>query len=120
MNPIKYSIVIPTYNHCDDLLKPCIESIEKYTDMRNIEVIIVANGCTDGTREYANTLGPNYKLVWFDEPLGYTKATNQGILQAQGEYVILLNNDTEFIAQEKNFWLRLLEQPFLEKQIWDL
>lgn len=32
-NKTKYSIVIPTYNHCDDLLRPCVESIYKYTDM---------------------------------------------------------------------------------------
>jgi FkbM family methyltransferase len=115
MNTPKYSIVIPTYNHCDDLLRPCIESIEKYTDLSNVEVIIVANGCTDNTRAYAESLGPNYKLVWIQNSAGYTKATNEGIRVAKGEYVILMNNDIELLAQEKNKWLQLLEQPFSDK-----
>lgn len=47
---IKYSIIIPTLNHCDDLLVPCVNSILQYTDMSNVEIIISANGCTDNTR----------------------------------------------------------------------
>ena len=47
-----YSIVIPTYNYCNDLLKPCLESIIKYTDLLDLEVLVVANGCTDNTKEY--------------------------------------------------------------------
>lgn len=112
INNIKYSIVIPTYNHCDDLLKPCIESILKYTNHEMIEIIVSANGCKDNTRDYVNSLGDVAKLVWSDEPLGYTKATNLGIQQAKGEYVILLNNDTELLPQPTNCWLQMLEQPF--------
>lgn len=112
----KYSIIIPTYNHCDDLLKPCLESIEQYSDMTQIEVIVSANGCTDNTREYVESLDPKiYKLVWSDEALGYTKATNLGIKAAVGEYVVLLNNDTLILPSEKNTWLRMLEQPFIER-----
>ena len=40
----KYSIVIPTYNHCEDLLKPCIDSILKYTDHDLIEIIASKSG----------------------------------------------------------------------------
>lgn len=109
---MKYSIVIPTYNHCSDLLKPCIESIVKYSDLANLEVIVVANGCTDETREYVNGLGKPFKLVWSDEALGYTKATNLGIREASGQYVILMNNDVVLIDQPKNRWLDILEGPF--------
>lgn len=113
----KYSIVIPTYNHCDDLLKPCIESIEKYTDISNVEIIVVANGCTDNTREYVESLGNSVKLIWVDEAIGYTKATNLGIQKATGEYVILLNNDTELLAQQQNEWLMMLEEPFKDPKV---
>lgn len=112
---IKYSIVIPTFNHCDDLLKPCVESIFQFTDMSNVEIIIVANGCTDNTKEYVEALQKNYpnniSLIWSDEALGYTKATNLGIKQAVGQYVVLLNNDTLLLHQEKNEWLNKLEEP---------
>lgn len=119
----KYSIVIPTYNHCDDLLKPCIESILKYTDMSNVEIIVVANGCTDGTFEYLsrhpllhNKKEDLLKLVWHPEAMGFTKATNLGIRCSQGEFIILLNNDTVLLEQPKNQWLQMLEEPFHSKQ----
>lgn len=112
-NKMKYSVVIPTYNHCDDLLKPCIDSIKRYSDTANIEIIVVANGCTDNTKEYAQSLGDQIKLIWVDEAIGYTKATNMGIKQATGEYVILLNNDTELLQQPTNTWLNMLEAPFI-------
>lgn len=109
---IKYSIIIPTYNHCDDLLKPCIESIIKYTNLSNVEIIIVANGCTDGTRAYVESLGYPFNLIWIDEASGYTKSTNIGIKAASGTYIILLNNDTVLLDQNINKWLQMLESPF--------
>lgn len=116
-NPVKYSVIIPTYNHCDDLLKPCLESIIQYTDLSNVEVIVVANGCVDNTREYVQSLDSKvFKLVWIDEPSGYTKSTNAGMKVARGDYLILLNNDTQLLEQNKNDWLNILEKPFLEKK----
>lgn len=111
---MKYSIVIPTYNHCDDLLKPCLQSIIKYTDLTDIEVIVVANGCVDSTREYVESLGNPFKLIWIDQPAGYVRATNAGIQSSIGEYVILLNNDTELTSQPKSDWLKKLESPFAD------
>ena len=113
----KYSIVIPTYNHCDDLLKPCIESIFKYSDMSQVEIIVVANGCVDNTKEYVESLDKDLvKLIWVEEAIGYTKATNLGIKASTGEYVVLLNNDTEILPSAQNSWLNILEAPFVEKK----
>lgn len=109
----KYSIIIPTYNHLEDCLKPCVESIRTYTDLSNVEVIIVANGCTDGTREYIQNLPSQFKIIWHDEALGYTRATNIGIKAAKGEYLVLLNNDTVLMPQPTDTWLNLMVQPFL-------
>ena len=107
------SVVIPTYNHCADLLKPCIESMIKYTNLYNMEVLIVANGCIDETKEYVESLGEPFKLIWADEKLGYTKATNLGIKNAKGKYVVLLNNDTVLLPQDKNTWIDMLKEPFV-------
>lgn len=109
---MKYSIVIPTYNHCEDLLMPCIASIIKYTDLSDAEIIISANGCKDNTLEYVSSLGNKVKLIWSDEPLGYTIATNMGIKAATGEYIILLNNDVELLPQIRNTWINQLVAPF--------
>jgi beta-1,4-mannosyl-glycoprotein beta-1,4-N-acetylglucosaminyltransferase len=113
----KYSIVIPTYNHLEDCLKPCVESIIKFTDLSNVEVIIVANGCVDGTKDYLKTLPTDYfKTIWLDAPSGYTHSTNEGIKIAKGEYVILLNNDTVLLPQNVNDWLKMLEAPFVSDE----
>lgn len=114
---MKYSIVIPTYNHCEKYLKPCVDSIIKYTTMSDVQLVVSANGCTDNTAAYLGYLGtaiPNLRVVWDDRPLGYARATNLGIEVAFGQKIVLLNNDTVLLDQEKDTWLRMLEAPFLE------
>jgi len=111
---MKISIVIPTYNHCNDLLKPCIDSILKYTNLIDIEVIVSANGCKDNTKEYVESLGRPFKLVWNDNAIGYSKAINVGIEASSGEYILLLNNDIILLEQEKHTWINLLLAPFYE------
>lgn len=117
----KYSIVIPTHNHLNDCLIPCLNSIIKNTDMDDTEIIVVANGCTDGTNEYIEQLSKDNKAVnplWFKDALGYTKATNIGIQQSRGEYVVLLNNDTIVLDwQQKSDWLKAMELPFLSRKV---
>ena len=113
----KISIVIPTYNHCDDLLKPCIDSIIKYTDLENVEVIVSANGCKDNTKEYVESLGEPFKLVWNEEAIGFSRAINAGIEIATGDYIILLNNDVILLNQVKNTWLKMLSEPFEDSTV---
>jgi glycosyltransferase involved in cell wall biosynthesis len=118
---MKYSVVIPTYNHCDDFLKPCVESIFKYTNLADIELIISANGCSDNTSLYLdelrykfNSLGlaKNFKVVWSDEALGYPKATNAGIKESTCDKIVLLNNDCTLLEQNTNEWLEILNTSF--------
>lgn len=112
MKKIKFSIIIGTLNHLEDALKPCLESIIKYTDFTETEVIVVANGCTDDTRAYVESLGEDFRLLWSDTPMGYAGANNWGIREAKGDYVILLNNDTILLEQKKNRWIEQLYDPF--------
>lgn len=118
---MKYSVIIPTYNHCDDLLKPCVESIFKYTNLADIELIISANGCRDNTSLYLDelrykfnqlNLSKNFQVAWSDEPLGYPKATNEGIKLATTDKIVLLNNDCVLLPQNQNHWLNLLDNNF--------
>jgi glycosyltransferase involved in cell wall biosynthesis len=107
------SIVIPTYKHLEDCLKPCCESIAKNTDLSDVEVIIVANGCgEDGTRKYVESLGAPFKLLWSDEGLGYTRAMNLGLAMAQGDVLIPMNNDCVILDfAPRNSWLDRLTAP---------
>jgi glycosyltransferase involved in cell wall biosynthesis len=124
---MKYSIVIPTYNHCDDLLKPCVESIFKNSNMQDVELIISANGCTDGTKWYLESLKhqfkslgfeKHFKVVWSDTPSGYPKATNDGIKLATTDKIVLLNNDCVLLEEgfQHNLWLDMLESSFLQNE----
>lgn len=118
---MKYSVVIPTYNHCEDLLKPCVETLLKYSDVWDIELIISANGCTDSTHAYLTELHGAYsymgmedhiKIIWNEQPLGYSKATNAGIKVATSDLIVLLNNDVIFLEQYRNRWLDILAHQF--------
>ena len=112
---MKYSVVIPTYNNCEKYLKPCIDSIIKYTEMTDIELVISANGCNDNTNAYLyylQTAIPNLQVIWSDKPLGYSKACNVAISKCHTDKIILLNNDTVLLEQAKNDWLKILERPF--------
>jgi len=109
----RVSIIIGTYNHLEDCLKPCLESIIKFTDMSKVEVIVVANGCTDGTKEYVESLGEPFRLLWYDEPLGYARANNEGIKAAKYDYIVLLNNDVVLLDfQQRHGWIDMLIKPF--------
>lgn len=118
---MKYSIIIPTFNHCDDLLKPCMESVFKHTHMGEVELIVVANGCTDNTSYYLTRIknqfdrlgfSDHFKVITHDEPLGFAAACNQGILQSKGGKIILLNNDCVLLDQPHHAWLNRLNAPF--------
>ena len=111
----KISIIIPTYNHLEDCLKPCLESLKRNTTLNeNVEVIVVANGCTDNTKDYVLSLGKFFKLLFYDAALGYPKAINEALQVAKGDYIILLNNDTTFLDWGgKDTWIKMLLEPFI-------
>ena len=106
---MKYSIVIPTYNNCEKYLKPCVDSIIKYTNMDDVELVISANGCTDNTEAYLNYLKTaisNLRWVWSDNSTGFAKATNAGIERCNADRIVLLNNDTVILGDK---WLEKLD-----------
>ncbi|MGB4871912.1 MAG: glycosyltransferase family 2 protein [Candidatus Promineifilaceae bacterium] len=87
------SIIIPHLNgrhHLDD----CLQSLRRQT-WRDFEALLVDNGSTDGTQAYVAENYPEVRLVQLPENRGFTGACNAGWQAAQGEIIILLNNDTE-------------------------
>lgn len=129
---IKYSIVIPHWHNYNELLKPCLESIIKNTSKERLletEIIIVANGAQlsliDFKRDYSHGIridGQSYqgilKLIEYPEAIGYTRATNAGIKEASGEFVILMNDDCVILDYAaKNEWINILEKPFTDQTV---
>jgi len=87
------SIIIPHLNgrhHLDD----CFQSLRRQT-WRDFEVLLVDNGSTDGTQNYVAEHYPEVRLIQLPENRGFTGACNAGWQAAQGDIIILLNNDTE-------------------------
>lgn len=59
-----------------------------------MEVIVVDNHSTDGSREYLEPLFPQVRFFWQKENTGFSKACNYGLQQARGTYILFLNPDT--------------------------
>ncbi|MCR5657478.1 MAG: glycosyltransferase family 2 protein [Butyrivibrio sp.] len=111
----KISIIIPTCEHLEDL-KRCLTSIYEKSTYDNYEIILVENGSSskeikayyDELRNGAmssvlkivdfyedkNNLLPDGKKPAFN----YSKVVNYGVKHSTGEYILLLNNDTEVIT----------------------
>jgi GT2 family glycosyltransferase len=75
-----------------DMTRRCVESVQRHTS-EPVEWIAVDNGSTDGTLQFWNST-PGVKLIANEENKGFAAGTNQGMLQATGDYILLLNNDT--------------------------
>jgi len=87
------SIVIVNYNGAG-VLGVCLRSVEAQP-YRPIEVILVDNASTDGSADEAALAHPEMRLIRNRTNMGFATANNQGVAAASGEYVVLLNNDTE-------------------------
>lgn len=99
------SIVIPNKDHAADL-KRCITSILEKSTYENYEIVIVENGSeTKEIFEYYTSLKEydNIRVVTYEKPEGqngfnYSAVNNFGVKQTKGDYILLLNNDTEVIT----------------------
>ena len=91
---IKLSIVILSWN-TKELLRQCLNSILKVDDREwKLEIIVVDNASEDGSSEMVKKEFSEVKLIQNKENVGFTKGNNQGIKEAQGKYIMLLNSDT--------------------------
>ncbi len=98
-NP-KVSIVIPNKDHLGDLQR-CITSILDKTTYDNYEIIVVENNSTtDEIYEYYKKIQEydNVRVITYEDDFNYSKINNLGVENAQGEYILLLNNDTKVIT----------------------
>lgn len=86
------SVVIVSHNGKKYLLR-CLPTLFSQ-DYNNFEVIVVDNGSTDGLAAWLRAEYPQVTLIPNHENLGYCTATNQGIAASQGEYIIVLDDDT--------------------------
>lgn len=94
---LSLSIVIVNHN-VEHLLKECLQSVYCNTRQISFEIIVVDNNSTDGSVEMLRKEFPGVKLIENQENLGFAKATNQGLRESRGRYVLLLNPDTVVLS----------------------
>lgn len=95
------SIIIPNYNG-EKYIYKCLNSIYNQT-FRNYEIIFVDNSSEDNSLKIVEKYN-GVKVIKLNKNYGFSYAVNEGIKNAQGNYVVLLNNDTE----AKPIWLEKL------------
>jgi GT2 family glycosyltransferase len=95
------SVIIPNKDHSEDLRK-CVDSIFEKSTYTNLEFVIAENNSTEPeTCEYYDKLTAehdNVKVVTYEGGFNFASINNFGVKAASGEYLLLLNNDTEMIA----------------------
>lgn len=97
---MKLSIIVVNYNTYT-LTKQTIDSIVNYSYPFTYEIIVVDNGSQDGSAEQlealcqGDTCYQEVHLIKNQENLGFAKANNRGIRLSRGEYILLLNSDTQ-------------------------
>ena len=86
------TVVIPNYNG-NGYLRQCLDSIYIQT-YKDVEVIVVDNASIDGSYEWVRKY-KNITYIQLERNYGFSYAVNKGIKSAKGEYILLLNNDTQ-------------------------
>ena len=102
------SIIIPTKDY-SETLETCLKSIYEKTTYKNYEVIVVNNNSVESKtfdlfNKYKNRYN-NFKVLDANIEFNYSIINNMAVKKAQGEYIVLLNNDTEIISSE---WLTVM------------
>jgi len=87
---VKVSVIIPTYNRAD-FLTEAVNSVLSQT-WRDLEIIVVDDGSTDGTQEVVRRYGEQVNY-FCKENEGPSSARNMGIKKARGPYVAFLDSD---------------------------
>jgi len=107
VNPINVSIIIPTYNKAL-YIQEAVESALAQT-YKNVEIIVVDDGSTDGTTKILESYIETKKITYFYQPnKGHSAARNAGLRMAKGRYIKFLDSDDFLYPQQ------------IEKQIQDI
>ena len=97
---MKLSVVIVNYN-VKHFLEQCLHSVYKAAEGIATEIFVVDNHSADGSAQLIREKFPKLSFIENTENVGFSKANNQAIRLAKGEYILLLNPDT--VVEESTF-----------------
>ncbi|SCY84895.1 glycosyltransferase family 2 protein [Flavobacterium anhuiense] len=92
MEKVDVSVVIVNYNTMK-MTNECIDSLHKFTKNVNIEIILVDNASTDGSKDFFSN-DKRIRYLYLEENIGFGRANNVGAEASKGKYIFLLNSDT--------------------------
>ena len=89
----KVSVIIAVHNQAELTLN-CLNSLSRFTDYPDWELVIVDNGSIDDTSNVLSSIEGDVKILRSAENLGFAKGNNWGARESQGGLLCFLNNDT--------------------------
>ena len=92
------SVIIPMRDR-GNLTRQCLESVERKTTYRHYEALIVDNGSAEpASVDFLREAGRRHRVLRYDAPFNFSAIINFAAKEAQGEYLLFLNNDTQVIS----------------------
>lgn len=94
-NP-RLDVIVPIHNQLH-VVRPCLESILRWTDPNEARVILVADACDKRTVEFLHTWCGRYgsaRVLESEGNLGFVRSSNRGLRASTAEVAVLLNSDT--------------------------
>ncbi len=101
------SILVVNWN-TRELLRKCLASTEVHAPGEDFEVIVVDNASTDGSADMVESEFPGARLIRSAKNTGYAKGNNLAFAEAQGDFLLTLNPDTEFVDDSLDRALHIL------------
>jgi len=93
INPLKLSVIIVSFN-VKYFLEQCLHSVVRACKNIDAEIIVIDNKSTDGSKDFFEGRFMHVNFIWNIANTGFSKANNQALKMATGEYILFLNPDT--------------------------
>ncbi len=108
MKTVRVSIVIVSWNALD-IVRKCLPSVVA-TEFDGFEIIFADNASSDGSAEWVESHYPDVRVIRHPENWGFAKGNNEALKHAEGDLVVLLNNDVEVHPEWLTPLVRHLDQ----------
>ena len=108
---MKISVIIPVYNEKNYILE-VLKKVNNQKKNFNLEIIVVDDGSSDGTKEILQNSPDLYdKLITYEKNFGKGYALRKGFTESEGEIILIQDADLEYDPNEYNE----LINPFITK-----